>query len=317
MVARRPDRTVEDEHARQFAETTDNDNRAPDPPPPEDDAPLGWERLIPGRRVFRLSSNHPDLPREWLAKYTEREYQRLAQRGDVALAIKTLRVLYASTVEPAIRAATTNAERFHQFALLNHALERQADTIPISDRATRRAFLAEYAYPEYLRRLAGPSPAIPFEVVVNDSDAPHEVELAPGEIMIRLADTPTRHLAREFLPFVTEAQQDILEHQPRGGRPADIAGATVVSLLREHTNLTAREITEATGSESTTAQAARKKVAGKQRRGDDQREAQEREFAQAWERQQREVDEFLRQRDNPAPKQDTNEKPTLDIHPSQ
>ncbi len=308
---------MEDEHARQFAKTTDNDNRAPDPPPPEDDAPVGWERLIPDRRVFRLSSNHPDLPREWLAKYTEREYQRLAQRGDVALAIKTLRALYVSIVEPAIRAATTPDEHFQQFALLDHALERQANTIPISDRATRRAFLAEHAYPEYLMPLAGPSPAIPFEVVVNDSDAPHKAELAPGEIMIRLADTPTRHLAREFLPFVTEAQQDILEHQPRDGRPADIAGATVVSLLREHTNLNAREIAEATGSESTTAKAARKKVAGKQRRGDEQREAQEREFAQAWEQQRRQVEEFLRQRTNPSPKQNADEQPVPGIHPSQ
>ncbi len=307
---------MEDEHARQLAETTDNDDHAPDPPPPEDDAPLGWERLFPGRRVFRLSSNHPDLPREWLAKYTEREYQRLAQRGDVALAIETLRALYVSIVEPAIGAATTNDELFQQFALLDHALERQANTIPISDRATRRAFLAKYALPEYLMPLAGPAPPIPFEIVVNDSDAPHKAEIAPGEIMIRLADTPSRHLAREFLPFVTEAQQDILEHQPRGGRPADIAGATLVSLLREQTNLNAREIAEATGSESTTAKAARKKVAGKQRRGDEQREAQEREFAQAWEQQRRQVEEFVHQRDNPDPKQDTNEQPIIDIHPS-
>ncbi|MDP9359248.1 MAG: hypothetical protein M3R02_28980 [Chloroflexota bacterium] len=308
---------MEDDAARQMADaTTNDDNLPPDPPPPEDDAPLGWERLIPGRRVFRLSSNHPDLPQEWLAKYTDREYQRLAQRGDVTHAILELRVFYTSSVEPAIQAATTLDELFQQFARLQRSLENAADNIPISDRATRRAFLAKYALPEYLMPLAGPAPPIPFEIVVNDSDTPHKVDLAPGEIMIRLADTPTRHLAREFLPFVTEAQQDILEHQPRGGRPADIAGATLVSLLREQTNLNARKITEATGSESTTAKAARKKVARKQRRGDERRETQKQELGQALERRRRQVEEFVHQRNNPAPEQDTNEQPILDIHPS-
>ncbi len=145
----------------------------------------------------------------------------------------------------------------------------ETDGLPVSDRATRRAYLAEHAYPQRLSHLGETSPPTPFEIVVNNDRIPIEQTLAPGEVMIRLSDTPTRHLAREFLTFVAEAQQAILGHKQRG-RPADIGKAKRVSSLRASGELTAHQIAELTGLSSADAHpdSIRKTVARWRRKGD-------------------------------------------------
>ncbi len=289
---------MEDEHARQLAETTDNDNRAPEPEPPEDDTPLGWEHLIPGRDVFRFSPHHPDFPWDWLTKYTLGEYQRLDQSGEAAVAVDLLRNLW-EIVEPAMQEAVTAgnfADWYSYRKLLQKNLEHRAEQIPISDRATRRAYLARRAYPEHLASLAGPSPPIPFEIVVNHSDTAHYEELAPGEIMIRLADTPTRHLTREFMTFVAEAQQTILGHKQRG-RPRETDKAAMIAAAREQTSLTAWEIAGTLDMRSSTRDATRKRVARAEQRAAQQEELREQEIARAFEVERQAWEEFRRQRD--------------------
>ncbi|MDP9366811.1 MAG: hypothetical protein M3Q03_00810 [Chloroflexota bacterium] len=289
MVARRSDRTVEDDRARQLAETTDNDNHAPDPPPPEDDAPLGWERLIPGRRVFRLSSSHPDFPTEWLAKYRHDEYQRLTLNGAVGEAVKRLRQ-YWINVEPIMLVATTTAEVSKPCLDLLHALDAETDSLPISDRTTRRIYLAEHAFPELIARLlivlTEPRSPIPIEVLVNAETAinpdadPVTMALRPGEIVIRLSDTPVRHLRQEFLTFVSEAQQEILGHQQRT-RPVNAEKAISTFLLRKHTDLTAEEITGGENDRSNSRSAVQKRTQRRQRRAKQQGEAWTQEATQA------------------------------------
>ncbi len=304
MVARRPDRAVEDEHARQFAETTDNDNRAPDPPPPEDDAPLGWERLIPGRRVFRLSSSHPDFPTEWLTKYIEGEYRRLDQSGEAAVAVAALRDIWDKT-ERTMRAPGIRFDTWREhWDTRRLALEYWVERIPISDRATRRAYLVERAFPDSLTTLAGPSPPVPFEIVVNHGETSHYEELPPGEIMIRLTDTPTRHLTREFMTFVAEAQQAILGHKQRG-RPPQTETAEKVAAARQFSDLTAWEIAGALDIRSSTRDATRRKIARAEQQAARQDAIRGQEIARALDIERQAWEEFRRQQDESPNEQET------------
>ncbi|MDP9472655.1 MAG: hypothetical protein M3Q71_18650 [Chloroflexota bacterium] len=286
---------MEDEHARQPADTTSDEDQHPDPPPPEDDAPLGWERLIPGRRVFRLSSSHPDFPTEWLAEYARRERERLEHDARTLHAVSRLQLLWAE-VEPAMQAASTFEDYAKLYTELHNALEMETDSLPISDRATRRTYLAEHAFPERLTTLRETSTPGPFEIVVNNDTFPVAQILAPGEIMIRLSDTPTRHFARVFLTFVAEAQQAILGHKQRG-RPADVGKAERVSVLRATGKLTARQIAELTGLSSGTANpdSIRKTVSRWQRKGD---KPYEKLHGPAWKEEARRIWEKTRAKED-------------------
>ncbi len=287
---------MEDEHARQLAETTDNDNRAPDPPPPEDDAPLGWERLFPGRRVFRLSPDHPDYPRDWLAKYIEGEYRRLDQSGEAAVAVASLRTFWEK-IEPSMQEAMESFDAWLDCRrTLELALDYWLEQIPISDRATRLAYLVDRAYPDQFASLAGPRPPVPFEIVVNNDTFPVEQVLAPGEITIRLADTPTRHLAREFMTFVAEAQQAILGHKQRG-RPPDTETAEKVAAARQFSDLTAWEIAGALGIRSNTRDATRRKISRAEQQAARQDAIREQEVTQALEAERQAWEAFRRQQD--------------------
>ncbi len=287
---------MEDDAARQPADTTNAEDQHLNPPPPEDDAPLGWERLIPGRRVFRLSSSHPDFPTEWLAKYIEGEYRRLDQSGEAAVAVAALRDIWDKT-ERTMRAPGIRFDTWREhWDTRRLALEYWVERLPISNRATRRAYLVDRAYPDPLTTLAGPSPPVPFEIVVNHDETSHYEELSPGEILIRLTDTPTRHLTREFMTFVAEAQQAILGHKQRG-RPPDTETTQQVAAARQLSDLTAWEIAGALDIRSNTRDATRRKIARAEQQAARQDAIREQEIAQALEAERQAWEAFRRQQD--------------------
>ncbi len=242
---------MEDEHARQPADTIEQ----------EEEPPVGWKRLIPGGkwRIFRLSPEHPDYPKGWLAKHRTKERRRLDQSGHAAVAIESFRQVWEAA-ELRMRAATTFDEWFEVYQLLDVALERDARLIPFGDRFARRAYLAEQVLPDYLFSLAGESDISPVEIIVNNDTIPIPIDLAPGEVVIRLADLPATPLIAEFKTFITEAQQEILGYEDQRGRPLNPDRAKQIADLKANAAGTARDIVKAVDGRSVSGNTARKKV---------------------------------------------------------
>ncbi len=300
---------MEDDAARQPASTLEVGDHTPEPEPPQDDTPTGWRRLIPrGGRFFCLSTEHPTYPQEWLTEYKARERRRLRADPQCQAAVIELQRLWSS-VERILQADPTLDAWLNQCTLLRWVLDHETDKLPISDRATRRGYLAEQAFPPGLAHLLTDPADSPIEVIVNADTIPLSLSLAPGEIVIRLSDTPVGRISRHFLRFVTEAQQTFLGRAPKRGRPADTLTNQRVAALRATQDLTARQIDKLTGLASPkhkdSPRAKRRRVAYRSRRGS---QPNERELGPAWEEKVRGWWQAAPGRADAAPEKDDGDK---------